>query len=456
MGLLLALSAVVYSRSLHQALNFDEGNYLGSLDALRHGQRLGADVFLDQPPGWYDLLLGSAAVFGNTVVGVRTAMLCVALLGLVAAWACGRALGGPTAGVAAAALLAIAPPYPSLAAAVESDPPSTVLGLCSVALALYAYRGRPRPWLAFAAGAVLALAVSVKLFAVVAVPVVALLALRRAPRRAALWPVAGAAAVAVAFAVAYRNVLPQIWTGVVGAHVNARGGSQVRGPSNLHRAIDVPNLHSAYGVLAFCGIVCAAWLAWRRDFRFWPLWLLAADALVFTLFMKPLLDHHLVLLAATLAVAAGASIGAAVEELPRGLAAAATAIFAVGLAGGFVQQHRELARNDVPNPPDVQWAVGEVQRLTRPDERIVSDIPAVGYLAGRRMPGQLIDSSIARIQDEYLKPAQVVRLIRESGVRVVVVGRLYTTKPVIVNGIAASFPRRLRHGSVTIYLRGSR
>ena len=41
LALIVVAAAVVYTRSLHTATNYDEGNYLASLDALRHGQHLG-------------------------------------------------------------------------------------------------------------------------------------------------------------------------------------------------------------------------------------------------------------------------------------------------------------------------------------------------------------------------------------------------------------------------------
>ena len=66
LALVVAVAAYVYSRDLHTYPNFDEGNYLGSLDALRHGQPLGRDVFLDQPPGWYLLLVAISYPFGNS------------------------------------------------------------------------------------------------------------------------------------------------------------------------------------------------------------------------------------------------------------------------------------------------------------------------------------------------------------------------------------------------------
>ena len=48
-------------------------------------------------------------------------------------------------------------------------------------------------------------------------------------------------------------------------------------------------------------------------------------------------------------------------------------------------------------PPEIGWAVAQLRAHTRSDELVVSDLPIVPYLAGRQMPGQLIDTSIGRI-----------------------------------------------------------
>ena len=447
---IVAAAAFVYTRSLHGATNYDEGNYLASLDALRHGQTLGRDVFLDQPPGWYLLLQGLAVPFGNSVTGIRTGLLLLALLGLVAAWAAARALAGPVAGLAAAAVLAVAAPYPTLAATVESDPPSTVLALAAVALALYAYRGRTRTWLAVAVGVVVALALSVKLFAVVAALPIAVLVLRRRSVRDAALPLGGFAAVLLAFLVGYRHVLHQVWQGVFGAHLNARGGHQPNGVSNLSRIVHLPDLHTPFGVLAWAGIALAiAWLVRRKPLGLWPLWLFTAGAALFTLTMKPLLDHHLVLLATALAVPAGAAIGVTLERLHR----FAPLLLVPAIAAGVYQEHRRLARNAVPERPSYQWAAKIVAANSTPGQLVVSDIPSIPYLAHRREPGQLIDTSIARIVDEYLKPKDVLRLIDASHAPLVVVGRNFRSQPAIVRGIAQRYPRKLKNGDVTIYLR---
>ena len=447
---IVALAAAVYLRSLHTATNYDEGNYLASLDALRHGQTLGRDVFLDQPPGWYLLLQGLAVPFGNSVAGIRTGLMLIALVGLVAAWAAARGLAGPVAGLAAAAVLAVAPPYPTLAASVESDPPATVLALVAIAIAIYAYRGRTRTWLAVAVGVVFALALSVKLFAVVAALPIAVLVLRRRSVRDAALPLAGFAAVVLAFVIGYRHVLHQVWQGVFGAHMNARGGEQAGGESNLSRVVHLPDLHTPFGVLAWAGMVLAVvWLVRRRPLGLWPLWLFTAGAALFTLEMKPLLDHHLVLLATALAVPVGAAIGLTLQRLQR----FAPLLLVPALAAGFFQEHRRLARNDVPERASYQWAAMIVAANSTPQQLVVSDIPSVPYLAHRREPGQLIDTSIARIIDEYLKPKDVLRLIDQSHAPLVVVGRNFRSKPQIVRGIAQRYPRKLKDGDVTIYLR---
>ncbi len=447
LALIVAAAAAVYARSLHTATAYDEGNYLASLDALRHGQHLGSDVFLDQPPGWYLLLQGVGATFGNSVTGVRTGLLVIALFGLVAAWAAARVLGGPLAGLAAAALLAIAPPYPTLAASVESDPASTVFALASIAIALYARR---RPWLWAASGAVFALALSVKLFAVVAGLPLAALALRHRRVQEAAYLVAGFGAVVAGFAIGYRHVLHEVWQGVFGAHLQAVGGHQPGAESNLSRIIRLPDLHTPFGWLAWAGIAAAIfWVARRKPLGLWPLWLFAVGAAAFTLTMRPLLDHHLVLLATALAVPAGASVALTLARL-RDWALLALVVFVC--AGLYQEQHR-LARNDVPERPDYVWAAQVVAQNTSPNELVVSDVPSIPYLAGRREPGQLIDTSIARIINEYLSPAGVLEEIEKSGARVVVVGRNFRSKPAIIRGLEQRYPRKLRHGEVTVYLR---
>ena len=62
---------------MEAAANYDEGVYLASLDALRHGQELGTDVYASQPPGFYVLLQGLSFLPGDGVEGIRVAFVLV-------------------------------------------------------------------------------------------------------------------------------------------------------------------------------------------------------------------------------------------------------------------------------------------------------------------------------------------------------------------------------------------
>ena len=151
---------------------FDEGTYLLSLADLRHGFALGKDVFASQPPLFYDLLRGLAVVFDPTLRGMRAATAATTLLVIPASFVIGRALVGTRAGLIAATMLAIAPPFPLYGSRIFADTPSLALAVAAIALAAVGA--------AEGAAVVLVAAVFVKLSAVTAAPVVvALLLLER-------------------------------------------------------------------------------------------------------------------------------------------------------------------------------------------------------------------------------------------------------------------------------------
>ena len=221
---LLAATGVLFARNLDTASSSDEGVYLASLDALRHGDRLGSEVFASQPPGFYLVLRLIGLFAGHSLEAARIGFLLVALVGCAGAYALGRALGGVAAGVAAAGLIAILPPFPSEAMRVDADVPAVSITLVALALVAWSTRLDAPRWLAVLGGAVLAFAIFVKLDAIVGVvPVAALLltapALRR---RLAGYVAAGAAVVAAAFLIAYAGVLDDLWASVVTFHRDAR------------------------------------------------------------------------------------------------------------------------------------------------------------------------------------------------------------------------------------------
>ena len=209
-GLALA-GGLLYMRALDTRTNYDEGLYLGSLDAMRHGLRLGGDLYVVQPPGFYWLLQAVAAPFGDSIEGIRLGFVLVALAGLLAAFACASRLYGAAAGLAAAALLVVGPPYPTVAPTIAADVPSLALGMIALALVAIAVEdGAHRAW-AVAGGAVLVFAISVKFLALpYAVPFVAIALAARAGRRVLLPAAVGGAAVALAMLVANLGALDEL------------------------------------------------------------------------------------------------------------------------------------------------------------------------------------------------------------------------------------------------------
>ena len=444
LGAVLVIAGAVYARGLEAAANYDEGVYLASLDALRHGQDLGTDVYASQPPGFYVLLQGLSFLPGDGVEGLRVAFMLVALGGLVAAYAIGRKLAGGWGGFGAAALVAITAPWPVQAPRVQADTASVAIALAAVGVAVYAKRS---PWRWAAVGALAAAAISVKLLALAVLAPLAVLLVPQRSWRAAGATLAGGAAVWAVVLLVYADALGELWQSVVADHRDARG----LGPSyadNIERVFLHPlDWRTPAAVLVPAGLVCAVILLRRVELLALGTWI-AASALLLVI-QQPLLDHHFVLLAATLAVPAGAGLGAVVDRVPAPARYAVAGIAAVALAAGFVQEERRLWRQD-GDPPAVTRAAAELRQRTEPNELVGTDLPIVAYLADRRVPGQLVDSSFVRLGNGSLTDAEIVDAL--DGVPAVVVGRLWAERPALLAALRERYPRELRADGITLYL----
>src|SRR5262249_55637567 len=158
--------------------------------------------------------------------------------------------------------------------------------------------------------------------------------------------------------------------------------------SNVHRVLLHPlDWHTPAGLVIPIGLVLAVLFSRNLGTAALGAWLVASAA--FLVYQRPLLDHHMVLIATALAVTSGVGFGAAARRIPRPALIAGVAAFGLVLAAGFVQEHRRLARNDQPEPKEVQWAVASLRENTKPDELVAADLPIVPYLAERRIAGEL-------------------------------------------------------------------
>ena len=444
---LLAVEGLVFSRGLDTRPNYDEGVYLASLDALRHGQALGSEVFASQPPGFYVLLRIAGYVGGDSITGIRSVFLLLAVLGCLGAYVLGRSLAGPLAGLVASGLLAITPPFASEASRVAADLPSVSLAIVALALAAVGFKRRFSLWLPAAAGALLGVAVSVKLPALTAIVPFAALAVQRRARGSQL---AGAAAGTVlpwaALLIAYAGSLGALWDGAVTFHRESRHFPSPEPAGDLLR--DFLDFETPSAWLLVLG-AAASPAVWRRV---WPLWTWTAVAVAFLFWQKPVFEHHLVLLSAAAALPAGTALGGLARLARRPAFAVAGGVAAAVLAAGAYQQAHRIDLAEVPEQRGLLWAARVLGRCTSPARPIASDQPIVAFRADRTLPGELVDTSLVRLSTTSLPPERVLEIVRKHRVAAVVAGRSFLRYPSLLAGFQARYGESARKGGVRVYL----
>jgi 4-amino-4-deoxy-L-arabinose transferase-like glycosyltransferase len=453
---LMASCAVAFGRSLRAGPIYDEGVYLASVDALAHGQTLGSQVFASQPPGFYLLLEAGRAIFGGSIVSMRLAMLVVALVGALSAYYIGRCLTGPPGGLLATAALAVPLQVEHEAVRVRGDFPSVALSLLAIALALLAVRqtGVRGPVAASLAGATLALAISVKLLAVPAVVPVVVIVLRSA-RRLALPLAAGAVTVVAALGGIFADVIAPLWNDSVRFHLAAQSALIHGRPRNLAGNFTLivdtltgsNGLRSPFAWLVVVGAL-ATLLSWRRrpPLEAVALWLWAAASLAFVVWHRPLWDHDIVMVTASLAVAAGVGISALLRE---GRLAARAAVGACALVIAATITH-QFQRSPAGQSKGIEWAAAELRHHTSRNSEVASDLPIIPFLADRRQPGVLVDTSTTRIRSGWLTQRTIVRTIGRSRLSAVVIGHNLASEPQVVRAVRARFPFSLSRAGVSL------
>jgi 4-amino-4-deoxy-L-arabinose transferase-like glycosyltransferase len=447
-GLIAIAAGLVFTRALGTRTNYDEGVYLASLDAMRRGQELGTELYTSQPPVFYWLLRLLAAPFGSSIPDIRFAFASLAILGVAAAVMLGWRLYGPPAGATAGALLAIGIPYPTFASTVAADVPAVVLGLVALVLVTCAVSSRASRVWAAAAGGVLALAVLTKLLAIpFVVPFVALLFAARAVGRVLPVALLGAALTTAIVAVANAAAVGDIWRQVVTDHTDARNLGTVSG--NVDQITTLFEPRTPFGWLVPLGLL--AFALSRPARTTWPMWTFVPAATGFLLLVRPLTDHHLVLLSVACAISAGPSLALAIGGLRRVPQAAAASVLVLFVAAGLYQEQRRLHRNDIPDPPEVTWAVEALERGTSRDSLVVTDQPIVLFRAGRATVGALVDISNTRVSGGTLTAADVNAEISMAKPDAVLVDRMLRSLPSVIALLDRTYPWRVRCGSATLY-----
>lgn len=441
LAVIVAAQAYLFAQPIHSAVNYDEAVYLAAVDALRHGQALGSQVFAAQFPGFYDLLRGISYLSGLTVAGIRAGMLVVTLLGTIGGWLVGRRFGGPVGGLLAASFLAIAPPLDLFGYQVIADTPSLALTLLSLGLATLG-----GPAAAVVAGLVFGAAVSVKLTAVTALP-----ALVWVLRGRLVPAAAGCAAVVVALLIAHAGAIGDLWTSGVTYHSDARSTPAVI--PHPHRQIldQIPHGTPFFVLALLAAVLAVAFLFLHRPLHVWPLWTWVVLSVAFLFVHAPLHYNHLIVFPFTLAVAGAATLGAAVERAPRTVALGATAVLVLAVAAAFVQQLHRVDLAKTPEPASNVAAARTLERLTPPAALTVDDRPIISFLAHRPVVGQLVDLAFLRWETGSLTDDAVIRDLRHADA--VVISRALRTRPKVLAYVRTHFARKYDAGGVVIWVR---
>jgi hypothetical protein len=119
-------------------------------------------------------------------------------------------------------------------------------------------------------------------------------------------------------------------------------------------------------------------------------------------------------------------------------------VAALSITVGFAQEERRLWRQ-----AELGAGLEELRARTEPDELVAGDLPIVAYLADRRMPGQLVDTGFVRLGTGSLTDAKILEEL--EGVRAVVVGRTFRSRPALLRELAARYPERVVRGDITVY-----
>jgi hypothetical protein len=440
---LLALQAALFAQPIHSGASYDEAVYLAAVDALRHGQSLGAQIFAAQFPGFYDLLRGISFVSGIGVVAIRWGMLGVTLLGSVGGFLVGRRFGGNAGGLLAAAFLIIAPPLDLFGWQVLADGPTLALTLLALGVATL-----PGTLAAVAAGAIFGAAFTLKITALTGLPTIVWF-LRR---RSLLGTVSFLVVVGLEL-LAHAGALGSLWQSDIRYHEEARSTPAVM--AHPHRQIvdQIPHATPFFWLAIVAGLAGVIFFVRRRPLGTGPLWVWVGLSVVFLLVQKPLHDNHLINFPFPLAVASGTTIGAAILRVPTRIRMALLSALALVVAAAYVQQWHRVQLAKTPEPPSNVAAARALGHLTKPGAHTVDDRPIISFLAHRRVYGPLVDLALLRFETRSVTDDDVIAGLRRS--QAAVVSRSLRTRPRVLAYLRSAYKLRYRAGGVAIYIRNS-
>jgi len=407
------------------AWDYDEGPLLQAAALARDGARLYSEVSLNKPPVFIWILRAGFALGRPDVASARLAVLAVTLAGFLSLGILGDALFEFPSGLCALALLLCVEELLPRAGVVMPDLPALSLAAVSlVCMHRYAL-GRRARWAALSALAYTAAVATHPLVAAAALPLAALVLSARD-----LSPVQKARTLSgyalLVLALAALCLLPYDREGMLRWMLRYNLAIRITGNELTGSGASlVADYLLAHWPIVTLALASGAWLS--RDPRsrvgvmVAALWF-ASTVLTFTLW-KPLWDNYFLWTLIAPALLAGAGVARFLSRRvldptasPRSRLLSALAVAALALS---------LAPRSIPwrgRSATMEAVVRDLQSVTAPGEYVVSDDPFMVFVAGRRAPPPLADTSNKSIVTGFLSSADALSAMQRYRVRVVVLG----------------------------------
>ena len=173
--------------------------------------------------------------------------------------------------------------------------------------------------------------------------------------------------------------------------------------------------------------------------------------MAFLFLHKPLHDNHLILFPYSLAVAAGATLGAALARTPHRLRLVLEGALALVVAAAFVQQIHRVDAARTPEPQANVAAAKALDRLTGQYALVVDDKPIISFLAHRRVVGPLVDMAVLRFETHSLTAAKVIRNLGSADA--IVVSRALRMQPDVLAYLKRHYRLGYDADGIQIYVR---
>lgn len=491
--------------------SYDEGVYWQSLRSMSAGGSLYQQIFYSQPPFFLLSIYPFYVLLGQTLWSARLGIAVISLFGLVGALLLGKALAGRKGMLLALLLLVINPLYLAESQILQADAPSTALTLLAVGLA-YLWWERPDGLigycLAILVAFTLALSMLTKLLVVPALAPIGLLVLARlwqikqqtsAKPFLSILPLLLGCLVfiltTVLLLLPFVHSLPQLWHMVVSFHTDARTdlllSSSKAEEYHLYtqqNATLIQNvLISLLGASALYGTIVSLI---QYNWRMIPLlaWL-AATIYIFWQ-QVPLLNHHMV---AVIPPLVGLSVmGVAPRpaskhpRIQRGrllwsspvktvlaskkLAFLKTAFKATSPRVNLIMIPTTMLVlcqivinfQDIRSFFDTSYLnahsqatqstlhiAQDVQRVTKPDQLVITDAQFIVALADRNTPASLVDTSNVRIFTGYVTTQQLIKAALQPQVQAILFynDRLDLMQPSFYNWVQQHFHLANHYGT---------